>query len=607
MSAHSTSAPIADGQAQRLHPLSMATISLRTGILGLSLPFFLVGVLAGIFEVVSITWSLYLAPLGLILGVTYGVVYYYRFTYTLTDDTVDVAFGVFSRRDREIPYRRIQNVDVRQGVLQRVLNLAILSIETAGGGATEAQLNFVSKEEATRLQREIRRRTRARKTGGQPPQSQPRHARAPESEDSVASDRQETASPQPSYGPYEDIETYRRLAAEQEAASSTSAEQGHTATSSDLPLEKQSQPAVEDPTAYDTEDLLEDESPQLLFDLKAKELLLYSLTTIRAAAIAGVLALVFFFTDTAINILIATAEPFGGPADLTTGTSRSYLILGVVSAINGAAVTYIVSVTYTFVTYYDFRLGRAGDDFVYERGLLQRYSGSIPSEKVQSVTVTDNPVQRAINYGGLWVETAGYGPDSSGGSSSAVPLAQNKRVYRFAENLTGVETPRFNQPPTLARRRYLARYSILATVFVALAYGIGVLTGFAYWYLSVLAFLAVPPAAHLRYVNLGYYVGEDHLVIRRGFWRRRTTVIPYYRIQTISNRRSIFQRRLGLTSVVVDTASSQTFFWATPTIYDVYLEDGRDVAEAGRERLQIALANRRSEDEAGPTFSVDFT
>ena len=261
--------------------------------------------------------------------------------------------------------------------------------------------------------------------------------------------------------------------------------------------------------------------------------------------------------------------------------------------------TYLLGAGYTFVSYYDFTLGRVGDDLVYERGLLQSYSGSIPVEKVQSVTVTDNPLQRLIGYAGLWVETAGYGPDSGSGSQSAVPLARRGRVYGFAERFTGLERPTFSRPTTVARRRYLARYSIVAAVIVAAAYGITRVTVLESWFYAAVVFLAVPPAAHLRWVNLGYYVGEDHLVIRAGFWKRQTTVIPYYRVQTVNTRRSIFQRRLGLASLVVDTASSQTFFRGTPTIYDVDLEVARGIHEESRDRLQVALRDRAESDSDG--------
>ncbi|WP_312912608.1 PH domain-containing protein [Natronosalvus caseinilyticus] len=577
---------MSDSSIHRLHPLSALTTTLRSAVVGLSMPFFFVSVLSAVFDAVSVTWALYLAPVGLLVGAGYGLAYYYRFEYALTNDTVDVASGVFSRRAREIPYRRIQNVDVRQGVFHRVVGLAVVSIETAGGGETEAALDFVGEDEAKRLQREIRRRT-ARRVG--------------ETEAATG-----TSAPAPRSTSTPD-ETDQREHDRDRGSGSEHLSSGQTSASTDSGLEASTTETTEAETG--TEAPFEDDRPTLLFALDARELLLYAFTTVRPAAAAGVLALAFFFTDQVGALLLATAQPFGGPASFTDATPTGYVALGIASVINAVVVTYAVSVAYTFATYYDFRLGRAGDDFVYERGLLQRYSGSVPAEKVQSVTITDNPLQRVLGYAGLWVETAGYGPDSSSGSTSAVPLARVERVQTFAENLTGTEPPRFESPPTVARRRYLVRYALAAAVLVGVAFGISNLTGFGteYWYLSAAIFFAVPPAAHLRYVNLGYHVGDDHLVIRRGFWRRRTTVIPYYRIQTVSNRRSIFQRRLGLTSVVVDTASSQTFVWKTPTIYDVDLEDGRAVASTGRKRLQTALGERRDATDEGPRFSVDFT
>ncbi|TYL37113.1 hypothetical protein CV102_19040 [Natronococcus pandeyae] len=569
----------------RLHPFSAFTYAIQYGLLWLWIPVFLVIGLAGVFEPVSMAWLPFGALLGFLLGAAYGVVYYYRFGYAVTPDTFDVASGVFARRSREIPYRRIQNVDVRQGVFQRLLGLAVVTIETAGGGSSEAALSFVSKSEADRLQHQIRRRTAQVNGRSETPSTEPTEGEAP---------RERAESGEPTEPSEVDAE------AEREAPSESSESEVPAPTEPD----EAGRPPAERRPAPSTDRRPEPQRKRL-FALESRELLLYSLTTLRPAAIAAVGFVFFLATDSILEVLLTISQPFGGPEDLATGDAQSYGVLTVVSAINGIVITYLVSVAYTFATYYDFQLGRVGDDFVYERGLLQRYSGSIPVEKVQSVTVTDNPLQRAIEYAGLWVETAGYGPDSSGGSQSAVPLARTAHVHRFTETLTGVETPKFESPPPLARRRYLVRYSLIAAVVVGIVFAIAHVTPLERWYLAAIVFAAVPPAAHLRYVHLGYYVGEDHLVIRRGFWRRRTTVIPYYRIQTVTTRRSIFQRRLGLASLVVDTASSRTFFWATPTIYDVDLEDARDTHRTGRKRLQSALRERARADDVG--FSVDFT
>ncbi|MXV64376.1 PH domain-containing protein [Natronorubrum sp. JWXQ-INN-674] len=578
----------------RLHPLSAVTYAIQYGFLWLWVPIVLVLALGGIFDPISPAWSPIAAPLGFLAGAAYGIAYYYRFEYGITPDTFDVASGVFARRSREIPYGRIQNVDVRQGVLQRLLGLAIVSIETAGGGNTEASLNFVSESEANRLQDQIRRRTAYVKEQRRTKQrsaneGEQQGSQRPTEPDADSSDADRTGAVS---------------GAETDTPSDPTAVPPDRADRTDpdsTPVDGEEPDAER--RAYASEP--DRQRRQRLFDLQARELLLYSFTSFRPAAVAAVLFVFFLATDPIIDLLVATAQPVGGPQEIGEGTATNYGILTVVSMINGIVITYLLSVAYTFATYYDFELGRTGEDFVYERGLLQRYSGSIPVEKVQSVTVTANPLQRLIGYAGLWVETAGYGPESSGGSQSAVPLAEQSRVHRFTENLTDVETPTFRSPPTMARRRYLVRYSLVAAVIVAAVFGLAQVTALEGWYFAAVVFVAVPPAAHLKYVHIGYFVGENHLVVRSGFWQRRTTVIPYYRIQTVSTRRSIFQRRLGLASLVIDTASSRTFFWGTPTIYDVDLEDAREAHTAGRKRLQSALRERARDDDLGLT--VDFT
>ncbi|ELY82165.1 membrane-flanked domain protein [Natrinema pallidum DSM 3751] len=514
------------------------------------MPFFFVMISASVVDFVAIGWVFWLAPIGFVAGAGYGLAHYYRFGYAVTADTVDVSSGVFSRRSREIPYRRIQNVDVSQGLLQRVLGVAVVSIETAGGGDTEATLRFVSDDEADWIRAEIRRLTAAT------------------AESTADSDADRPAS-----------------AAESVPAS---------------------------PAASTRRDRSEDgTAPTQLFELEAGELLLYALSSFRWGAAVFPLVLVLFLTDadSGTNLVPAfvfdAARPFGGPATLEGAAVGPLLVLIAVSLVQWSVFTYVSSAVYTIASYYGFRLGRAGDDFVYERGLLQRYSGSIPADKVQSVTIAENPLQRLLGYAGLWVETAGYGPDSGDGSQATVPMARRDRVSRFAENLTGAKPSRFQSPPPLARRRYLVRYALIGCVVVAAAFGLARVSALERWYLAAVVFVAVPPAAHLRYANLGYVVGDDHLVIRTGFWKRRTTVIPYYRIQTVATRRSVFQRRLELASLTVDTASSRTFVWGTPTIYDIDLETAREIHGTGRERLQSALRDRARTDDIG--LSVDFT
>jgi len=97
---------------------------------------------------------------GLVLALGYQFVYWQRYEYELAGDTFDIRSGVFSRRTREIPLGRVQNVDLRRNVVQRAIGIAEVRLETAGGSETEAQLRFVGEEEAERLRDTVSRRKR---------------------------------------------------------------------------------------------------------------------------------------------------------------------------------------------------------------------------------------------------------------------------------------------------------------------------------------------------------------------------------------------------------------------------------------------------------------
>ncbi len=93
-------------------------------------------------------------------AIGYSVAYYRRFEYELMADTFNVSYGVFSRRDREIPYYRIQNVSISKNIIHRLVGIAEVRVETAGGQSSEVHLRFVSDRESRRLQEEITERKR---------------------------------------------------------------------------------------------------------------------------------------------------------------------------------------------------------------------------------------------------------------------------------------------------------------------------------------------------------------------------------------------------------------------------------------------------------------
>jgi putative membrane protein len=474
----------------KLDPLS---IPYRTGELVLRLAWLLVFLVIG--STVEGGTAIGLVVLaGFVVALGYQLVYYQRFDYVLTGDSLDISSGVVSRRNREIPVGRIQNVDISRNVVQRLFDIAVINLETAGGSSTEASLKCVSETEATRLQEEIGRLKRGA--------------------------------------------------------------------------------AAEDPAESRRE-------REELFAITPKELVLRGVigVDLRLLSIVTVLLPVI-----APSLRERFADPLLGLA--LTAPLAAVLVVGATAAVSG-----VLAVT----NYYGFRLSRSPGELHYERGLFQRFSGTIPLGKVQTLGVSENVIARRLGYASLAVETAGYAPGESG-QQSAVPLAERGRVLDLATSVESFQPVEFERPPKRARQRYAVRYGVVAVLVVLGTFAVDRFTSLSFaWYVTAALLVAAPVAAHLKWANLGYDVQSEYVVLREGFWTKTTTVVPFYRVQTVLDSRTVFQRRRELATLVVDTAGSSGLTGGQPRALDIDADRAAELRERVADRLQLSLVRRRAE------------
>jgi putative membrane protein len=212
-----------------------------------------------------------------------------------------------------------------------------------------------------------------------------------------------------------------------------------------------------------------------------------------------------------------------------------------------------------------------------------------------------------LGYASLSIETAGYGPGDSSGSQSAVPIAERERVVRLAESVEAFGPVEFERPPKRARLRYLFRYSILVLLLTGVGYAVDRFTGFSFaWYLVPLGLPLAALGAHLKWRNLGYAACEDHFVAREGFWSRETRIVPYYRVQTVIESATLFQRRRNLATVVVDTAGSGGFRGSAARALDIDADAAVDLRDAVESRLQESLVRSRDARRRERFSTIDF-
>ncbi len=91
--------------------------------------------------IIILPWLITIAIIfidGLVL-ITYFIylsTYVSNFSYRITNSSLTLSFGVFDKRQVTIPFNRIQNICIVQGVFDRLFKTYTFNIETAGGGGT---------------------------------------------------------------------------------------------------------------------------------------------------------------------------------------------------------------------------------------------------------------------------------------------------------------------------------------------------------------------------------------------------------------------------------------------------------------------------------------
>ena len=99
-------------------------------------------------------WEIAIAGLGLFSAI-WSIIAYFRYYFNLSAEEFIIQQGILSKSKINIPYERIQSVNFRQSFLHQLLNVTEVTIDTAGSGEKEIQIDALSIENAHVLRKEI--------------------------------------------------------------------------------------------------------------------------------------------------------------------------------------------------------------------------------------------------------------------------------------------------------------------------------------------------------------------------------------------------------------------------------------------------------------------
>lgn len=143
-----------DGREHRLHPLSWLFVLIA------QLKQFIVPLLVLLFAGRGDRNDLWgLAAMGALVATS--LAQYFTYRYQLGRDAITIRSGWLHRSRREIPFARIHNVSLQQSLLHRLVGVAEVRLESAGGVKPEAQMRVLRMDQALALEALVRGRGQA--------------------------------------------------------------------------------------------------------------------------------------------------------------------------------------------------------------------------------------------------------------------------------------------------------------------------------------------------------------------------------------------------------------------------------------------------------------
>ncbi len=344
----------------------------------------------------------FLVVTGIIVGcivlaaaciVVYQVVSYKYLYFTLGSDEFSLYRGIISKKRVHVPYRRIQSVDQRASLLQRVFGVCTVLVDTAGGSANKAvTISYLTKQQAEWLRAELFARKRGALAGTS---SQMAFGQA------TAPDSPVAARPRAAEGNVLD------------AGAAVWSEFGGVFGGAELD------------TGYVSYE----------YGLSNKELLLAGLSgnTSFFIAIAGVIGAVSQIVPVLIGMFPRAGEDMveSVAAQMAGGFAGSFIAMIALAVLAAALVLWLVSALGTCISYGGFKARRRGSRIEVERGLLQHVFQGVDVERVQSVTIEQTLIRRLMGYCRIVVGKIDAASD--GDEAAQSPVSQGVVVHPFVK------------------------------------------------------------------------------------------------------------------------------------------------------------------------------
>lgn len=236
-------------------------------------------------------------------------------------------------------------------------------------------------------------------------------------------------------------------------------------------------------------------------------------------------------------------------SDQAAESSGNALLLLLVT---GLVISVIVSFIRIVLRYANFRISKTSKGFYIQSGLINTREKIVPFNKVQYVSWRANWIRKYIPYYLLQFHSIGV-RETMRKWELTVPVTRvellPQLLFDYMQAIPS-DSPFMKIHPAYVWRRTLMAGILPATILATPGYF--VFDPSMAWFLLLIPYTLLSSWLFMK--NFRLYISADALQVYRAIFGREEIMLKWDKIQSVRIRRSIYQRRKGLASVVLYTA-----------------------------------------------------
>lgn len=446
------------------------------------------------------------------------VLRWYKNVYYISDNFIVMRSGILVIKRREIPFNKVQTINISQNILQRIFSLASLKIDTGNSSMNTSEVSIkIKRSEAESMKETI---LGVRKKYEQLEISM-------EKKDQVNSENDTDNAEGSMEGITADCMAGNTSDSTAGCIASSTADR-MTKSKVNLKVNRKSDTAAKQYTITNSELLAAGLTSNAVFA--------------GLAFLGSIYAMLNDYLASMLENSMESLSRFIGDVNFSN-MALSRIILFIVAILFVFLIfSFVLSILGTYVKYYGFTVKREDRNIVISYGLFEKKNYIIPSAKIKALYIRQNLLRQLMGLYAINVESIGYG-NEKGEEAILFPIARIGRKVKIISELLPeyMFEEQMMRVPKAALRRFF-----ISSAMLPLLVCIGLTAGLSYGWLSFILLPVFILNGFLEYKNSAVGINDSLLCMNNGSFTKCISLVAISNIQSATDRSNIIQRRSGL-------------------------------------------------------------